>query len=124
MQCHTGSLWPKRFGIGSFLADRFRVLSRQILEENTALSIRRALQTGGLAAISTVAVVGCDSAPTPDAKAPASPAEAAAPPAAAPAPARTYLVFFDFARADLTDIHPITGRALPRAVWWLIKTKE
>ena len=21
------------------------------------------------------------------------------------------------ARADLTDIHPITGRALPRAVW-------
>ena len=28
------------------------------------------------------------------------------------------------ARADLTDIHPITGRALPRAVWWLIETKE
>ncbi|MCO2824800.1 hypothetical protein FA231_06815 [Pseudomonas aeruginosa] len=27
-------------------------------------------------------------------------------------------------RADLADIHPITGRALPRAVWWLIKTKE
>ena len=26
--------------------------------------------------------------------------------------------------ADLTDIHPITGRALPRAVWWLIETKE
>ena len=24
----------------------------------------------------------------------------------------------------LTDIHPITGRALPRAVWWLIETKE
>ena len=22
--------------------------------------------------------------------------------------------------ADLTDIHPITGRPLPRAVWWLI----
>lgn len=28
------------------------------------------------------------------------------------------------ARAVLTDIHPITGRALPRAVWWLIETKE
>lgn len=28
------------------------------------------------------------------------------------------------ARADLTDIHSITGRALPRAVWWLIETKE
>ncbi|MCI4004865.1 hypothetical protein MRO73_20310 [Dickeya dianthicola] len=27
------------------------------------------------------------------------------------------------ARADLTDIHPITGRALPRAVWWIIETK-
>ncbi|GAB3359256.1 MULTISPECIES: hypothetical protein [Giesbergeria] len=26
--------------------------------------------------------------------------------------------------ADLTDIHPITGRTLPRAVWWLIETKE
>ena len=28
------------------------------------------------------------------------------------------------ARADLTDIHPITGRALPRAVWWIIETKK
>jgi len=28
------------------------------------------------------------------------------------------------ARADLTDIHPLTGRPLPRAVWWLIETKE
>ena len=28
------------------------------------------------------------------------------------------------ARADLTDIHPITGRALPRAVWWIIEMKE
>ena len=28
------------------------------------------------------------------------------------------------ARADLTDIHPITGHALPRAVWWIIETKE
>ena len=28
------------------------------------------------------------------------------------------------ARANLTDIHPITGRALPRAVWWIIETKE
>ncbi|HED8909686.1 TPA: hypothetical protein ACGRV7_001033 [Pseudomonas aeruginosa] len=26
--------------------------------------------------------------------------------------------------ADLTDIHPITSRALPPAVWWLIETKE
>ena len=28
------------------------------------------------------------------------------------------------ARADLNDIHPITGRALLRAVWWFIETKE
>lgn len=28
------------------------------------------------------------------------------------------------ARADLTDIHPITGGVLPRAVWWIIETKE
>jgi hypothetical protein len=28
------------------------------------------------------------------------------------------------ARADLADIHPITGRSLPHAVWWLIETKE
>jgi len=28
------------------------------------------------------------------------------------------------AHADLTDIHPITGRALQRAVWWIIETKE
>lgn len=27
------------------------------------------------------------------------------------------------ARADLTDLHPLTGRALPRAVWWIIETK-
>ncbi len=27
-------------------------------------------------------------------------------------------------RADLTDLHPITGRALPYAVWWIIETKE
>lgn len=26
--------------------------------------------------------------------------------------------------ADLTDLHPITGRALPRAMWWIIETKE
>lgn len=26
------------------------------------------------------------------------------------------------ARADLTDLHPLTGRALPRAVWWIIET--
>ena len=28
------------------------------------------------------------------------------------------------ARTDLTDFHPVTGRALPRAVWWIIETKE
>jgi hypothetical protein len=28
------------------------------------------------------------------------------------------------ARADLTDRHLVTGRALPRAVWWIIETKE
>mgnify|MGYP001125172941 FL=1 len=28
------------------------------------------------------------------------------------------------ASADPTDIHPITGRVLSRAVWWLIETKE
>jgi hypothetical protein len=28
------------------------------------------------------------------------------------------------AHADLTDIHPITGRALPRTVWWIVETKE
>lgn len=28
------------------------------------------------------------------------------------------------ARADLTDIHPITGHALAHAVWWIIETKE
>ncbi|ACQ96816.1 conserved hypothetical protein [Burkholderia pseudomallei MSHR346] len=28
------------------------------------------------------------------------------------------------ARADLSDIHPITGRALVRAVCWIIETKE
>lgn len=28
------------------------------------------------------------------------------------------------ARADLADTHPITGRSLPRAQWWIIETKE
>lgn len=28
------------------------------------------------------------------------------------------------ARADLTDIHLITGRALVRAMWWIVETKE
>lgn len=28
------------------------------------------------------------------------------------------------ARAELTDTHPITGRVQPRAVWWIIETKE
>ncbi|WP_374623477.1 ABC transporter ATP-binding protein [Devosia sp.] len=44
----------KLFGLGGFLSDRFRVLSDQILVENRDLSIRRALQTGGLATLSTV----------------------------------------------------------------------
>ncbi len=43
----------KLFGLGDFLSGRFKTLSRQILEENKALNIRRALQTGALAAIST-----------------------------------------------------------------------
>ncbi|MDA7418116.1 hypothetical protein PGB34_17255 [Xenophilus arseniciresistens] len=28
------------------------------------------------------------------------------------------------ARVDLTDVHPITGRAQARAVWWIIETKD
>ncbi len=28
------------------------------------------------------------------------------------------------ARVDLTDTHPITGRVLPRAQWWIIETNE
>ncbi len=44
----------KLFGLGGFLSDRFRVLSDQILVENRNLSIRRAVQTGGLATLSTV----------------------------------------------------------------------
>lgn len=26
--------------------------------------------------------------------------------------------------ADLTNTHPITGCALPHAVWWIVETKE
>ncbi|MFG8723598.1 hypothetical protein ACEPUM_09700 [Pseudomonas aeruginosa] len=26
--------------------------------------------------------------------------------------------------ADLTDIHPITGKPLRRAVWWIIELRE
>ncbi len=44
----------KLFGLGGFLSGRFRDLSKQILEENKALNIRRALQTGALAALSTI----------------------------------------------------------------------
>lgn len=44
----------KLFGLGDFLSGRFRDLSQQILKENTALSIKRAWQTGALAAISTL----------------------------------------------------------------------
>ncbi|KSR45979.1 hypothetical protein [Pseudomonas aeruginosa] len=28
------------------------------------------------------------------------------------------------ASADLTDIHPITGKQLRRAIWWIIEVKE
>lgn len=28
------------------------------------------------------------------------------------------------ARADLTDMHPISGQPLPRSIWWIIETKE
>ncbi|WP_400564398.1 hypothetical protein ACFELC_23665 [Pseudomonas aeruginosa] len=28
------------------------------------------------------------------------------------------------ATADLTDIHPITGKPLRHAVWWIIEVKE
>ena len=28
------------------------------------------------------------------------------------------------ATADLTDIHPISGKPLPHAVWWIIETKR
>jgi len=44
----------KLFGLGDFLSGRFRTLSEQILIENRNLSIRRALQTGLLASISTL----------------------------------------------------------------------
>ncbi len=44
----------KLFGLGDFLSGRFRDLSRQILEENKTLAIRRAWQTGALGAISTL----------------------------------------------------------------------
>jgi len=44
----------KLFGLGEFLSGRFKLLSDQILIENRNLSIRRALQTGLLASISTL----------------------------------------------------------------------
>jgi ATP-binding cassette, subfamily B, bacterial len=44
----------KLFGLGGFLSTRFRALSQQIFVENRRLVIRRALWTGGLAAISTL----------------------------------------------------------------------
>jgi ATP-binding cassette subfamily B protein len=44
----------KLFGLGDFLSGRFQLLSQQILVENRNLSIKRAWQTGALAAISTV----------------------------------------------------------------------
>ncbi len=28
------------------------------------------------------------------------------------------------ARADLTDIHPISSKPLPHSVWWTIETKQ
>lgn len=48
----------KLFGLGHFLSSRFQTLSGQILKENTDLSITRALQTGGLAVISTLTYYG------------------------------------------------------------------
>ncbi|HEY9010303.1 MAG TPA: ABC transporter ATP-binding protein [Devosia sp.] len=48
----------KLFGIGGFLSGRFSELSKQILKENTALSVTRAWQTGALAAISTITYYG------------------------------------------------------------------
>jgi ATP-binding cassette subfamily B protein len=48
----------KLFGLGHFLSSRFKTLSGQILKENTDLSITRALQTGGLAVISTLTYYG------------------------------------------------------------------
>lgn len=44
----------KLFGLGGFLSGRFETLSQQILIENRNLSIKRAWQTGALAAISTL----------------------------------------------------------------------
>jgi len=44
----------KLFGLGEFLSGRFKLLSDQILIENRNLSIKRALQTGLLASISTL----------------------------------------------------------------------
>lgn len=44
----------KLFGLGGFLSGRFATLSQQILIENRNLSIKRAWQTGALAAISTL----------------------------------------------------------------------
>lgn len=44
----------KLFGLGGFLSGRFQTLSQQILIENRNLSIKRAWQTGALAAISTL----------------------------------------------------------------------
>jgi ATP-binding cassette subfamily B protein len=44
----------KLFGLGGFLSSRFATLSQQILIENRNLSIKRAWQTGALAAISTL----------------------------------------------------------------------
>ncbi|WP_423065434.1 ABC transporter ATP-binding protein [Devosia sp. CN2-171] len=44
----------KLFGLGGFLSGRFKTLSDQILIENRNLSIKRALQTGLLASLSTL----------------------------------------------------------------------
>ncbi len=48
----------KLFGLGHFLSSRFELLSRQILKENTDLSITRAWQTGALSTISTLTYYG------------------------------------------------------------------
>ena len=48
----------KLFGLGRFLVDRFRLLSAQILAENSAIAVQRALWAGALSAISTLAYYG------------------------------------------------------------------
>ncbi|WP_417309167.1 ABC transporter ATP-binding protein [Devosia sp.] len=48
----------KLFGLGTYLGDRFRRLSADILDENTRLAVRRSLETGVLAVVSTITYYG------------------------------------------------------------------